>query len=307
MRVLPNYCRSFRQDAHQVWLDMSEAEGFDLPRNEETTTEELLLSLARKHQGRGLDIKAYKKPEEFVNGADWAFWFTDATWTGIGARIQAKRLFNDAGKQFYKSLYHQSEKQKDASKATGLLTPNQCETLLNYKDLKDPQDKLVPIYVFYNSDKVQLNSALTSHEKLAWWNHCGFPFFSPDWGIGAASALAIKNANWGKDNRPGDFPMIPWHCLVCPCCWDDHPADTSLPSLIGHSLRQLYAISAGERLDDVVAFDELGLSFEPSRNAPKWVGLLREGREMEEALDEEMDRLNLKGVAIIEETEARDD
>lgn len=295
----PNYCRSFRQEAHQVWCDMSEAEDFGLPRNEETTTEELLLSLARKHKGRGLDIKAYTKVDESTNGADWAFWFADGTSKGIGARIQAKRLFANAGA--YKSLYHQSEKQKEDSKASGLATPNQCETLLNHRD------GLVPLYVFYNSDRLKLSAALMAHAQLPWWHMCGFPFPSPDWGISAASALAVKTANWGKNNRPGDFPMIPWHCLVCPCYWDDCPAGLSLPSLIGYGLRQLYSYSMGVGEVDLAASADLGFSFEPNYDAPPWVGLLKEGREAEETLSEAMARFNLKGVVIIEENEARDE
>lgn len=256
MKLLPNYCWSFRQEAHQVWHDMSEAEGFGLPRNEETTTETLLLSLARKHMGRGLDIKAYTKAEEGRNGADWAFWFADGRGKGIGVRIQAKRLFADVG--LYKSLFHQSDSQKEASKASMQPTPNQCETLLNHPD------RLVPLYVFYNSDSLKLSTALSAHVPLAWWQLCGFPFPSPDWGISAASALAIKNAKWGKDNRPGDFPMIPWHCLVCSCCWDSRPADPSLPALIGHGLRQLYSYRISEDPDDAGTFDGLDFSFEPT-------------------------------------------
>lgn len=299
MRVLPNYCRSFRQDAHQVWRDMSEAEGFGLPRNEETTTEELLLSLARKHKGRGLDIKAYTKADESKNGADWALWFADGTRKGIGARIQAKRLFADEGR--YKSLFHQSDSQKTVSKASGRPTPNQCETLLTHRD------GLVPLYVFYNSDRLKLSAALSAHLQLAWWHLCSFPFTSPDWGISAASALAIEKANWGKDNQPGDFPMIPWHCLVCPCCWDDRPADSSLPALIGHGLRELYSYSIGDGEEELAPSADLGFSFEPTDNVPGWVGLLREGRAAEEALGELMGRLNLKGVAIVEEAEDRDE
>lgn len=307
MKTLPNYCRSFRHEAHKVWHDMSEAEGFDLPRNEETTTEELLLSLARKHKGRGLDVKAYTKHEEGKTGADWAFWFTDGSWKGIGARIQAKRLFNENGNPSYKSLYHQSDSQKEASKLAGSSTPNQCETLLNYRDPLDPHNKLVPLYVFYNSDGLKLHSTLSSHTKLSWWHLCGFPFFSSDWGISVASALAIKKADWGRDNKPGQFPMIPWHCLVCGCCWDDRPADSSLPSLVGHGLRQIYSYSIGDDVGGLTAFADLDFSFEPTENTPKWVGLLREGSDTEGRLDEEMDRLNLKGVAIIEETETRDE
>lgn len=48
-----DFCRSFQHEACKVWQDMSDAEQFGVPRNEETTTEELLLRLARKHQGRG--------------------------------------------------------------------------------------------------------------------------------------------------------------------------------------------------------------------------------------------------------------
>ena len=101
--------------------------------------------------------------------------------------------------------------------------------------------------------------------------------------------------------------MIPWHCLVCGCCWDDRSADPSLPYLVGHGLRQLYSYSIGDDDGDLTAFAELDFSFEPTENTPKWVGLLREGSDTEDRLDEEMDRLNLKGIAIIEETEVRDE
>ena len=299
MRLRPNYCRSFRQEAHQVWHDMSEAESFDLPRNEETTTQVLLQNLASKHKGRGLEINAYTKKEESKNGADWAFWFAHGTWNGVGARIQAKRLYADDGA--YSTLYHQSTKQKAASKASGRPTPNQCETLLKHKD------GLVPLYVFYNSDDLKLHSAISSHRPLPWWKLFGFPFFSQDWGVSAASALAIKKADWGKSNRPGDFPMIPWHCLVCGCCWEDRPADPSLPALVGHGMRQLYGYNMVDGEDDPARFPDMGFPFDPTDNAPNWVGLLREGRETERRLDEEMDRLNLKGIAIIQEVEARDE
>lgn len=101
--------------------------------------------------------------------------------------------------------------------------------------------------------------------------------------------------------------MIPWHCLVCPCCWDDGPRETSLPSLIGYGLKQLYSYGIGEDIETPGAFADLGLSFEPRESAPTWVGLLREGRGSEGTLVEVMGRLNLKGVAIIEETEVPDE
>lgn len=113
-----DYCQSFREEACRVWHDMSEAEAFGIPRNEETTTETLLLNLAKKHHGRGLEIKAYTKKEESQTGADWAFWFSDPFGKGIGVRIQAKRYY--ATDKCYKSLYHQSKEQKTIMKTNAL-------------------------------------------------------------------------------------------------------------------------------------------------------------------------------------------
>lgn len=295
MKTRTNFCRSFQEEASRVWSDMSDAAQFDIARGEETTTEHLLLRLARKHSGRGLTIKTFTKTQERDNGADWGFWFGNGHKPGLPVRLQAKRLYRKSG--CYDQLYHPY----NGPSKSGQTWANQCEAMLGWGD------GAIPLYVFYNDDSLGSHLFPSAHKRIFWRMWCGFPLSSPEWGISAASALAIKTANWGKHNRPGDFPMIPWHCLVCPCCWDDRPADSSLPSLIGHGLRQLYSYGMGEDTDDVVAFGDLGFSFEPTNNAPSWVGLLREGREAEEALDEEMGRLNLKGVAIIEETEAPDE
>lgn len=297
MRTLPNFCRSFRAEAHKVWEDMSEAEALDISRDEETTTQDLLLSLARKHRGRGLDIKTFTKTEESVNGADWAFWFAGYSGAGIGVRIQAKRFFSSSGR--YKSLYHQSDKQRQQSAAAGLPTPNQCEALLTHRD------GLVPVYVFYNSNTLNIYDVHRPHRNLIWWHYC-FPYHDRDWGISAASALAVRQAKWGKNDRPGDFPMVPWHCLLCSCCWDERPADASLPSMIGYGLQQMYEYSSPSsetEEDDRIAFD---YSFEPTDNTPAWVWALQDGDGEENVLNEEMARLNLKGVAVISEAGDRD-
>uniref|UniRef100_A0A2A3K028 Uncharacterized protein n=1 Tax=Alloyangia mangrovi TaxID=1779329 RepID=A0A2A3K028_9RHOB len=274
---------------------MSDAARFDIARGEETTTEHLLLRLARKHHGRGLTIKTFTKDVERDNGADWGFWFGDGHNRGLPVRVQAKRLYRKSGR--YDQLYHPY----NGPSKSGQTWANQCEAMLGWRD------GAVPLYVFYNDDGLGARRFWSAHKRLYWRMWCGFPFSSPEWGISAASALAIKSADWGKDNRPGDFPMIPWHCLVCPCCWDDHPTDTSLPSLIGHGLQQLYNYSMGDAEEDLAAPTGLGFSFEPTDNIPSWVGLLREGGESESLLHEEMARLNLRGIAILEETETRDE
>lgn len=295
MRVLPNYCRSFLHEAHQVWSDMSDAARFDISLGEETTTEHLLLRLARKHSGRGLTIKTFTKNVERDNGADWGFWFENGSKKGLPVRVQAKRLFRKSG--CYDQLYHPY---KGPSKS-GQTWANQCEAMLGWGD------GAVPLYVFYNDDTLDLIAVLSAHEKLAWWYLFCSPFSQTDWGIGAASALSIKKADWGKKNQPGDFPMFPWHFLVCDCCWEDRPTDSSLPSLIGHGLKWLYRYSMTEETEVAAEPEAAGISFEPTDNAPSWVGLLREGRGSEGALDEVMGSLNLKGVAIIEETEVLDE
>lgn len=290
-------CRSFRAEARKVFSDMADAAMLGISRDEETITQDLLLSLAKKHRGGGLDIKTFTKSEERANGADWAFWFAGYKGLGIGVRIQAKRLFEKEVR--YKSLYHQSEKQRKESKVSGLLTPNQCETLLNHRD------GMIPMYAFYNSYAIY-KSGLFRHYFRAnsfplrdkYWNG---DWSIEDWGISVGAAIAVKNANWGKNNHPGEFPMIPLHCLFCTCCWDEHPVDTSLPFLIGYGLQKMYSISASgvDETDDVKR--DLDFSFEPTEDAPRWVGLMREGISSEIGLEEEMSRLQLKGVAVIGE------
>ncbi|MCT4372563.1 hypothetical protein CLG85_020515 [Yangia mangrovi] len=246
MKLVPNFCRSFQEEAARVWADMSDAARFDIARGEETTTEHLLLRLARKHHGRGLTIKTFTKDVERDNGADWGFWFGDGHNRGLPVRVQAKRLYRKSGR--YDQLYHPY----NGPSKSGQTWANQCEAMLGWRD------GAVPLYVFYNDDGLGARRFWSAHKRLYWRMWCGFPFSSPEWGISAASALAIKSADWGKDNRPGDFPMIPWHCLVCPCCWDDHPTDTSLPSLIGHGLQQLYNYSMGDAEEDLAAPTGLG-------------------------------------------------
>ena len=284
-----DFCRSFQDEACKVWQDMSEAEQFGVPRNEETTTEELLLRLARKHQERGLSIKAYTKKEEAATGGDWAFWFSDPKGRGIGARIQAKRLFLRSGR--YESLFHQSDTQKNQRNPT----PNQCQTMLKHPD------GLVPIYIFYNSDA--LPSAFDSYWCKWYWPFCYFGL--PAWGISAASALAVKQANWGKNNKPGDFFMAPWHCLVCEDFWDATATGKSLPELVSHGLKELFKA----KRDDVEAdidLQEYKISFELTQSPPNWVRLLlTDGEDDEERLTSEMQERGLRGAAVLAQTDER--
>lgn len=279
-----DFCHSFQDEACKVWQDMSEAEQFGMPRNEETTTEELLLRLARKYQGRGLSIKAYTKKEEAATGGDWAFWFSDSKGRGIGARIQAKRLFSPSGR--YESLFHQSDTQKNQGKPT----PNQCQTMLKH------QDGLIPIYIFYNSDALLKFSLFPSYRYWPYYPFCYFGLAA--WGISAASALAVKQANWGKNNKPGDFFMAPWHCLVCEKYWSRTATGKSLPELVSRGLKELFRATRGDA-EAGTDLREDEISFELTENPPNWARLLTAGNDDRERLTSEMQERGLHGVAVL--------
>ncbi|WP_338722403.1 DUF6615 family protein [Devosia sp. XK-2] len=278
----PNWCRSFADESREVWSDMSDALRLGISRQEETTTENLLLSLARKHDGRGLKIQTFTRSEEASNGADWAFWFASKSRLGIELRVQAKRLFSHSGR--YESLFHQSPSQQKAAKARGGETPNQCEALISNRG------NAIPVYVFYNSNALSLTAGQVA---LAACSPLSVFVDEAVWGISVASAFAVRSADWGKKDRPHDFLNVPWHLLLCSCYWPDRSIDASLPALIGNGLRHLF----GDHAFD----DERDINFEPHENQPDWVGLLREREAARETLTDFMREANLKGVAVFSE------
>ena len=277
-------CRSFRDRAREVQRDMDDAARLGLSRSEETITEDLLLRLAQAHPPHELQIKQFTRNEEGVHGADWEFWFCNDDGVGIPVRVQAKRLY-PSGR--YEALFHQSETQHQNN-------TNQCRELI-----RNARGS-IPIYVFYNGLSHSRVSIPLLMPPFRLWN-----WTYSDWGISSCSAYQVRAARDGKDNRPSDIKMVPWHCLVCEECWSNAPSALDLPSLVGDALRQLFA---EDDWGSEGSPDRPDYSFEPSTNGkPDWVRFLaeEEGRSSE-ALLGYMREASLRGVAMIEQPKPRD-
>ena len=162
------------------------------------------------------------------------------------------------------------------------------------------QDGLVPIYIFYNSDAL-FKFYYPKHLML--FRIRGYK--SACWGISTASALAVKQANWGKNNKPNDFFMAPWHCLVCKECWGVTATGKSLPELVSHGLKELFEERRGgaEANTDL---EDYGISFK-LEDPPNWVRLLTDGDDDREGLTSEMRERELRGVAVLAQTDERFD
>jgi hypothetical protein len=280
-------CRSFRDEAQRVQRDMDDALRLGMPRNEETTTETLLLNLARNHPRHELRIETFTGSEEGVHGADWEFWFANDHGLGVAVRIQAKRLFPSGN---YDSLFHQSKTQK--TKRT-----NQCRELIRHAG------SAIPIYVFYNSTarfRISLHWVLRNMSRPADW-------IVPDWGISMCSAYSVQAAREGKDNRPENLDMVPWHCMVCSDCWPRSSSASDLPSVVGNSLQQMFELDGDLGGVPSGDLDRGPHNFEPTDNSPHWVGLLKEEPFTEAPfLEDYMRENNLRGVAIIEQPKPKE-
>lgn len=277
-------CRSFRDEARTVGRDMEDAFRLNMPRNEETITESLLLNLARNNSRHELQITSFNRTEEGVNGADWEFWFSNASGYGIAVRVQAKRLF-PSGK--YESLFHHSKTQKDNN-------TNQCRELINNAGTA------IPIYIFYNSVSTLAN-LIYVQTHISW--HLSHLLALPhwqlsDWGISMCSAYSVQSANDGKYNSLNDFLTKPWHNLVCHKCWQNKPEYDDLPSIVGNSLYEMFSFDD----DSILSKEGSPHNFKPSQTSPKWVSSLKEdASQKNEKLIQHMKKTNLHGVAIIKQ------
>lgn len=125
-------CKSFSDQALVIWTQLRRAHSLGILRDEETITNDLLLTLQSAHPTEIATFQ-FRKVEEKFTGADWEWWITDGTrW--IGFLVQAKILNRNCGK--YTTLHHK----------VGAFRHPQIALLISEAKRKC----IIPLYVFYN-------------------------------------------------------------------------------------------------------------------------------------------------------------
>lgn len=183
-------CQTIKKQSISTWKTLLEADALACKVGEESITDFLILELAKGAALGGYSVKAFTKPQESLNGADWELWLTGPSKTWIGYRIQAKVF--DIATLSYKYLHHGS--------AGGL---TQAQKLI----AGAATVSAVPLYVLY--------SAWHSTSGAPTWN-CGT--YSQDnrlWGLAAVSAAQVSAIAPTKTLTAISAHMRPFHCLFC--------------------------------------------------------------------------------------------
>lgn len=218
---MTDLCSTFKRLARRVWRDRADGLTLGLDPSEPTFTEDLLLTLARKHRSQ-VTIRKFTQRKESLVGADWEWWFQGDP---LGFRVQAKKHH---AKEMYDGVAYQG--------TTG--TVRQIDTLIAMASKYGTR----AMYCFYNHwshlmtpvDPDNTSRRLLARER-------------PLWGCSLAHAndvLALLNTAGTK--RPLGTQSIvdisfPWHWLVCRRC---PPPQTSAAT---SKTRGLLAQWLGER------------------------------------------------------------
>jgi hypothetical protein len=168
---------------------------------EESVTDFLMVDLKFKHPHH-IYIETFNRHEEFVNGADWEWWFVDSAGRrGIGFRVQAK-IINFKTDSFNQLHY----KSKNS-------TLSQTDKLID--DATKSTFPLIPIYCLYThyDDLISYYHPLSIGCRGMLYN-CTVEHF----GCSILSAYKVKDFKKTKKQHIKDIfeYLEPWHSLVCP-------------------------------------------------------------------------------------------
>jgi hypothetical protein len=185
---LTTLCGTFRWQAGAAWNRTNRATALQLFMSEETTTEMVLYEIARYHQTGDYVAIPATKAAEGKHGADWFWWFGDKS-TGVGFRVQAKKLF-PSGR--YESL---------------LKTKGDPYEQLKRLVASAHQAGHFPLYCFYNFNFGSLFSTCDYR--------CSHSYRGPSyWGCALALPEDVQRQNSDALSDLQDY-MLPWHLLVC--------------------------------------------------------------------------------------------
>ena len=191
-------CATFRELAFETWRRLGNGRRIGHQMLEETITDLNLLEIKSRHPHE-VWTQQFSRPAEAVEGADWEWWFTDASrsrW--FGCRVQAK-IINFANDRFEHLHYR--------NRTTGY----QADTLIDRCD-RHPW-RPVPLYVLYT----HWSSAPQQPNAPRIWKH--LPLSRESFGCSVMGARRVKSHRINNSHaRDLDalFPdMYPWHYLVC--------------------------------------------------------------------------------------------
>lgn len=245
------------------------AETSGLAFSEETITESVLLDLQTSHPNH-VKIKAFTKPQEKINGADWEWWIGEpGSW--LGMRVQAKRI-KLPSETFASLQSYGIVKGKGTSQIDNLIARAQF-------------DQLNAAYCLYT-----VTRKLPMLRTWPTYTVTGGGPISPQ-GCLIADAHAVKAI--GK-NRLADLAQvcIPWHLLVCHCS-----SGMIHPRSIGWATYNLLRASQAQAQLD--GRDGLGAVVEPKESLPDHMSLMREEAGDGSYLAEYAQQRGLKGLVLI--------
>ena len=194
-------CQSFRDLSHQTWMQLAKARSVDHQMLEDSVTDMLMVDLKFRHPFNVI-TKTFTRSEEFINGADWEWWFVDSSGSkGIGFRVQAKIINFETNS--FKQLHYRSKNS----------AISQTEKLID--DARNSTVTLIPIYCLY----IHCDNLLSSFDIVDLYIR-GILFNCTVEHLGCSILSAYKVKDLKKTKKQHIIEIFeyvkPWHSLVCP-------------------------------------------------------------------------------------------
>ena len=263
-----------------VWQKREAAKRSNLPFNEETITETILLDLKTSYPG-SVQVIAFNKNQEANTGADWFWAFVNCDGSlSFNMLVQAKRL-EDKEKNYPKIKRYIGKRNPPV---------RQIDQLIN-----TAQHHNVPAaYIFYNhvSDTSRVPKKCGSLSQSDPNQIVGF-------GISVADALSVRGFLPDETFKSHKAHSIPLHCLLC-SKGRGVRSNGGTPEMIARAYNNM----SNERVGETVEGDLLGLQEGMHPLVSIALDLAATLNDGGEAFDIDVSR-NLAGVIVLKDSKAR--